>query len=299
MENAVTTAFETIASGIYLEGLAIDHERDRIWFSDVIGGGIHGVNSDGTALGSLNPDRRWTGGVIVNADGCVLSSGEGGIMWNDPESGASGWLLDKIDGAPVNGINEMAPDGTGGFYFGTIDMENVIAGNDTRTVAIYRLTADRDVIRVADGIGFTNGIMFDPDRARLYCNDTFRRTWVFDVHDDLTLTNRRPFLEKDDVDGMALDAEGNVWITGFRSGYFTRLRPDGSTLPRYETPAGSITQLRFGGADMRDIYFTSVPSDGGDTLKEGGELTERASFLMRGRSDMQGRKVEPTQFNLG
>jgi hypothetical protein len=61
------------------------------------------------------------GGVLVNEDGSVLSSGPGGIMWNNPDTGKSGWLLREIDGNPINGINEMIPDGTGGIDFGTSD----------------------------------------------------------------------------------------------------------------------------------------------------------------------------------
>ena len=298
MTEATADTFEKVAAGIYLEGLAVDHERDVIWYSDVIAGGIHGVKPDGTKVTSFNPERMWTGGVMMNADGAVLSSGEGGIMWNDPERGGSGWLIDTIDGASINGINEMVPDGAGGILFGTNDIEMVIRGQDTRPTEIYRLSALGELTKLADGIGFTNGIMFDPRRKRFYCNDTFRCTWAFDVADDFSLSNKQCFLEKEDVDGMSLDAEGNLWVTGFRSNYFTRLAPDGTQLPRYDTPAGSITQLRFGGADMRDIYFNSVPSDGGDTLKEGGEITAQNSFLFRGRSETPGFKIEPARFTL-
>lgn len=299
MSEAAIDEFQKVASGVYLEGLAIDHERDTVWYSDVIAGGIHGVKSDGTPLASFNPDRMWTGGVLVNADGKVLSSGQGGIMWNDPETGRAGWLVDEIDGKPINGINEMVPDGEGGIFFGTNDIEMVIAAGEPRPTEIYRLTAARELIRLADGIGFSNGIMFDEERRALYCNDTFHCTWAFDVDADFRLANKRCLLEKADVDGMALDANGNVWITGFRSSHITRLAPEGQRLADFATPAGSITQLRFGGADMRDIYFNSVPSDGGDTLKDGGELTARNSFLFKGRSETPGMKLASPRFVLG
>lgn len=291
--------FSKIASGIYLEGLAVDHARDVIWFSDVIAGGIHGVKPDGTSVCSFNEGRMWTGGVMMNADGSVLSSGEGGIMWNNPDTGKSGWLLDQLDDKPINGINEMMPDGTGGIFLGTNDIEMVIQGGQTRPTELWRLTADRQLIKLADGIGFSNGIMYDAGRKRFYCNDTFKGTWSFDVTADLRFENRALFLEKEDADGMSLDAEGNVWITGFRSNFFTRLTPAGERLDDYPTPAGSITQLRFGGADGRDVYFNSVPSDGGDTLKEGGEITATNSFLFKGRSEKPGLKIEPARFTLG
>ncbi|WP_395331735.1 SMP-30/gluconolactonase/LRE family protein [Novosphingobium sp. BL-8H] len=288
-----------IAAGIYLEGLAFDHDRDAIWYSDVIGGGIHGVRPDGTAIATLNPARMWTGGVMMNADGCVLSSGQGGIMWNDPVSGRSGWLIDTLGQQPVNGINEMVSDGAGGILFGTIDIASVIAGTTPETTEIYRLTADRHLVRVADGIGFSNGVMFDPARRHLYCNDTFRGTWRFDLAADFSVTDRRLLLEKEDADGMALDSAGNLWLTGFRSRHLTCLDPDGAELARLDMEKGSITQLRFGGPDMRDLYFNSVPADGGDTLKEGGEITARNSHLYRTRAPVAGMRLEPARFVLG
>src|SRR4051812_16124220 len=98
--------FAELASGVYLEGLAFDHKRNVVWYSDVIAGGIHGVRPDGNKVLSFNEARMWTGGVMMNSDGSVLSTGQGGIMWNDPDSGKSGWLLDELEGRPVNGINE-------------------------------------------------------------------------------------------------------------------------------------------------------------------------------------------------
>ena len=290
--------FQKLASGIYLEGLTVDQGRNVLWYSDVIGGGIHGVTPEGKPVTSFNHGRMWTGGIMMNEDGSVLSTGQGGIMWNNPDTGKSGWLLDRLDGQPINGINEMAPDGSGGIFFGTIDIENVIKGQATRPSAMYRLSASREVVKLADGVHFPNGIAFDPTRRRLYCNDTFACTWAFDVTPALTPENQQKFLDKDDADGMALDAEGNVWITGFRSSYLMRLKPDGTQLPRVETTAGSITQVRFGGPDMRDLYFNSVPADGGDSLKDGVPLTAKNSFLFRGRSEAPGMPIQPSRFKL-
>jgi sugar lactone lactonase YvrE len=295
----MTAEFTEIARGLYLEGLSVDHKRAVVWYSDVIAGGIHGVTFDGTPVTSFNKDRMWTGGVMMNEDGSVLSTGQFGIMWNDPDTGRSGWLLRELEGEPINGINEMWPDGAGGIFLGTNDIERIIEGKEARPSTLYRMTAGGELIRLADDIGFANGLAFDPQRRRLYCNDTFHCTWAFDVAEDLTLSNKRCLLEKEDVDGMALDTAGNIWITGFRSNYLTRLTPDGTELPRIQTPPGSITQLRFGGADGRDYFFNVVPADGGDTLKEGGAITEAHSVLYRGRSDLPGVLIEPARFALG
>lgn len=96
--------FEVVATGVYLEGLAVDYARGVVWYSDVIAGGLHGLRHDGSAV-SFNEGRMWTGGIMLNEDGAVLSSGQGGIMWNHPDSGGSGWLVREIGGEPLGGIN--------------------------------------------------------------------------------------------------------------------------------------------------------------------------------------------------
>jgi sugar lactone lactonase YvrE len=291
--------FIRLADGVYLEGLAVDYARSTVWYSDVIAGGIHGVSFTGAKVASFNTERMWTGGILINEDGAVLSSGAGGIMWNQPDTGACGWLVNEIDGKPINGINEMMPDGTGGIYFGTVDIEQITKGEPTRPASIYRLTADREVVLAAGELGFVNGIMLSADRKQLYYNDTFDSTYQFDVLPDLRLSNRRRLIEKVDCDGMALDAEGTLWVTGFRSSEITRVRTDGSLRSPIATPAGAITQVRFGGADMRDVYFTSVPADGGDSLKVGVQPTAKSSFLYRTRSDVPGMPISTTRFRLG
>ena len=297
MSKTKVGEFEQLAKGLYLEGLTVDYSRGIVWFSDVIAGGIYGVDAGG-GLTDLNADRMWIGGLMMNQDGSVLSSGRGGIMWNNPDTRKSGWLISEIDGTPINGINEMMPDGTGGIYFGTIDLDNIVNGKPTRPAAIYRLTAKGETILVAEGLGLVNGIMLSTDRRHLYCNETFDATYVYDVAADLSLRNRRVLLKKEDCDGLALDAEANLWITGFRSSELTRAKPDGSRLPSVPTPAGAITQIRFGGPDMRDYYLTCVPADGGDGLAVGVRPTEQRSTLYRGRSEVAGMPLAPAQFTL-
>jgi sugar lactone lactonase YvrE len=289
--------FEKLEAGIYLEGLGVDHKRNIVWFSDPLAGGIFARMPDGKVR-DFNLKRRWTGGIMVNEDGAALSSGPGGIMWNNPETGKSGWLIDKIDGKPINGINEMVPDGTGGIYFGTNDIEMIETGGTFRPTNLYRLTVDRKLILLAEGIGFTNGIALTPDRKHFYCSSTFECVWAFDVNPDLTLTNKRKINDRGDADGMAMDTEGNIWITGFGSADIMRLRPDGTVLSPIKSPDGPITQVRFGGADGRDYYVNTVPAGAGLDLKDGKPLTEKKSFLFRGRSEVPGVLIEPTRFKL-
>ncbi len=290
--------YVSLAEGIYLEGLAVDHEREVVWYSDVIAGGCHAVKFDGTPVGSINESRMWTGGIMMNADGAVLSTGEGGIMWNHPVTGRSGWLLECSSFTDLGGVNEMWPDGTGGIYFGTNDIDYIIAAKDTRPAKLYRLTADREVIEFDTDVYFPNGIACDPSRQAFYCSDTFRKGWAFDVAADLSLTGQRLLLDREDCDGLALDTDGNVWITGFRSpGVLHRVKPDGTVLPDIPTPPGATTQIRFGGNDGRDYFIVICPEGAGDCLKEGRPLADSA-YLYRGRSEVAGVLTQPARFQL-
>ena len=183
MASSMINGWLPLARGIYLEGLACDDSRATVWFSDVVAGGVHGLRADGSTV-VLDSDRMWTGGIAIDEAGRILSSGAGGIRWNDPDRGSSGWLLDTIDGAPVNGINEMVADAQGGLYFGTVDIENVAKGETPRPAAIFRLHGAGEAIAVADGLGFANGMMLSGDGSRLFYNDTFDGIYVFEVRGD-------------------------------------------------------------------------------------------------------------------
>lgn len=285
--------FRQIAKGLYLEGLGADTATGDVWYSDVIAGGIHRIAPGGTKT-SFDTARMWTGGVMMNADGKVLSSGQGGIKWTDPATGKSGWLVDGI-----SGVNEMVYDGSGGLIFGTVDLDRIVAGQEARPSGIFRLNPDRSVTPLAEEIGFVNGIILSADGKRLFYNQTFDAVYAFDVEGDGRLANRTRLLDKPDCDGMAMDADGTLWVTGFQSDHFVRLRPDGALLDAFPVPAGAVTQLRFGGADSRNIWFTAVPPEAGEDLKVGRLPTEERSMLYQGRADRPGAPLAPARFDLG
>lgn len=283
--------FQQLANGVYLEGLSADPATGDVWYSDVIAGGIHRIAPDGakTSFGT----RMWTGGVMMNHDGKVLSSGQGGILWTDPASGATGWLVEG-----VSGINEMVYDGRGGLIFGTVDLDNIVQGKEAQPSGLYRLGPDRSVTPLAEGVGFVNGIMLSADGARLFYCQTFDGVYAYDVAADGALSGRTRLLDKFDSDGLAMDADGNLWVTGFQSDHFVRLAPDGTLLDPFAIPSGGATQLRFGGADGRDLWLTGIPPETADDLKEGRVPAGERSVLYKGRADRPGAPLMPARFEL-
>jgi len=287
--------FEKLTSGYYLEALFV--AGDAIWFGDVTQEGIRRLSPDGRL--QRWPGKRLIGGIIVNDDGAVLSSGPGGISWLDPVSGASGMLIETIDGRPIEGVNEFAADSSGAMYFGTIDHPAIERGDTPGPSSLYRLTADGRCVKVADGMKFSNAFALSADGRRLYHNETFVGTFVYEVRADGSLGAPAMLLEKRDCDGMALDCEGGIWITGFESNQLIRVLADGSIERRINLPAqASATNVFFAGEDGRDLYVTAVRPEAAEELKHGRLPRAPTSFLYRGRSEIPGLAVLRPRFHI-
>jgi len=288
-------SFIALAKGLYLEGLAVDGET--LWYTDVITGGVQGRHADGRASHWF-ADRRWIGGVALNDDGAVLCSGPGGISWFNAATGRSGTLLDRIDGVPLSGVNEMCADAQGNLIFGTLDIDSIVKGQKTSPVALYRLDVNGDVVLLSDGLTFCNGVSVSADGKKLYHNESFVGTFVYDIAEDGHLSPRRMLLEKKDCDGIALDARGHLWISGFASQELLCVRPDGTIEQRLAFPGGAATNVRFGGADQHELFMTVVPLTAGADLARGQLPTEHNSVLYGTRSPVPGRAARRTRFRL-
>lgn len=292
---ATSQLWRECARGCYLEGLAIDPTTGEIWFSDVIAGG---VRSDRHPERVLVPDRQWIGGLLSNSESTLLVSGSGGIRWLDHRSGASDWLLRCEDVCPLEGINEMVADGCGGLYFGSSDLERIIAGEKTRPSALYYRDPNGRVHCVSDAVAFANGMAIDAQRRRLYCNDTFRGTWSFDVGTDGSLSEGRLLFSESFVDGLALDESGTLWVGRIGNGVITRINAEGVLMEGFETGTGGVTQLRFFGVDGEQLAVTAVEADSARTLQRRGALSKEGSRLLTGSSGVRGAVLKYGQIKL-
>ncbi len=279
--------FEELARGYYLEGLLVD--GDDIWFTDVVTGGVRNLTTGQVVL----PERTMIGGLLMNADGSLLVAGQGGIEWVNPKTGAQGVLVSGIDGA-----NEMRSDGAGGMLFGTIDLPGILKGRKPGPSSIIRLSADGTMSVLKEGLAFANGLALSPDGSELYFNESFAASRRFPVSPDFILGEMATLLDLYDCDGMTLDAKGKVWICGFSSDHLLGIDPAGAETLRIKLPGPACTNLRFGGADMRDLFVTVVDPASAQKLAEGVPLTEMNSVLYRTRSPVIGAPIARTEFDL-
>ena len=153
------------------------------------------------------------------------------------------------DGRPLGRLNDLIADGKGGAYF-------TVGG-------AYYATPEGVVRTVADQNLRSNGIMLSADGQTLYVTNS-TVVLAFDVQPDGTTQNRRQFgsLDGDDGgDGMAIDAEGRLYITA-NAGIHV-LSPEGEHLGTIGTPRRPIT-IAFSGPDKRTIYVPMLGAVGPD-----------------------------------
>ena len=233
------------------------------------------------------------GGLLLNGDGSLLVSGIGDIAWANPDTGRSGILVDGFQGT-----NEMVADGCGGIIFGEMDLPAILRAERPGPSAIHRVAIDRSVTKLRDRLSFANGLGIAADGSTLFFNESFSASRAFPIGADGALGEPRLLADKPDCDGMALDIEGNVWITGFASDFLLCVAPDGTEMRRLALPGKAATSVRFGGGDMRDLYVNVVDPAAAQCLADGTPLTQETSVLYRVRAPVAGAPVGRPDFDL-
>ncbi|RQR27584.1 SMP-30/gluconolactonase/LRE family protein [Burkholderia sp. Bp9142] len=156
-----------------------------------------------------------------------------------------------------NRLNDGFVDNAGRLWFGSMDDAEKIA-----TGSLYRLSDDGYATAVDTGYVITNGPASSPDGRTLYHNDTLKRfVYAFDVGMDGALSNKRVFasiLGPGYPDGMAVDADGFVWVALFGGACIQRFSPEGVLTGQVTFPCSNVTKLTFGGDDLRTVYVTTA-----------------------------------------
>lgn len=279
--------FEKLADGFgAVEAPRVD-ARGALYFSDIIFGGLYRRAADG-GLRRFLPERGNIGGILFNRDGRLVVSGKGGLICFDPDSGAQESLLTHIEGRALDVVNDIHADADGNLYGGVIDYASLAAGQPPTYGLLFRLDSARRVTVLARDVGIANGIGFSPDGARLYHADTARGIRVHELDGRGALRGSRLFAELPGADGLAVDAEGGVWVACYMTAELLRFLPNGDLERRLPFAAKSVLSAVFGGAGLRDLYVTTA-DDFHDPVK-------REGAIYRARSDVAGQPLPETQF---
>jgi sugar lactone lactonase YvrE len=138
------------------------------------------------------------------------------------------------------------------------------ANKPVDTCVIACLEPDGRARVVAKDLSFPNGIVVTPDGKTLIVGETMgHRLTAFDVQADGSLANRRVYAQlPEDVspDGIALDAEGAVWLANPEGKFgVLRVREGGEIVERVELDTESYAVM-LGGAEHRSLFICGSDS---------------------------------------
>jgi sugar lactone lactonase YvrE len=247
-----------VAAGASLgEGPVWDGAREELVWVDIDLGRVHRYSP------CAGPEAPIELGQAV---GCAVPRTGGGLMLalRDgfaflPEGASAPEPVATIEpDRSETRMNDGACDRRGRFWAGTMT-----AGGSARG-ALYRLDPDLSVTRVLTGVSTSNGVGWSPDGTRMYYVDSpLRRVDVFEFDLDTgTLADRCPLFrvpaDRGLPDGLAVDAEGALWLALWGGGAVERYSPHGRLDARLELPVRQVTSCSFGDHDRATLYVTTA-----------------------------------------
>ena len=194
-------------------------------------------------------------------------------------------------GTEFEKFGDMVIDARGRIYVGCVADRSTPerAAQSEDVIALIDETGAVSV--VASGVKRPNGMAITPDRKRLIAGESLaNRLAQWDIEADGSLSNQRVFAETGDniPDGICIDEEGAVWVTGVHSRQTVRILEGGrvaDAIPTEKSRFAIATML--GGEDRRDLYVVTC-STPNDELKGIPDVMVAEGFVEVARVDVPG-----------
>ncbi|MCP4962398.1 MAG: SMP-30/gluconolactonase/LRE family protein [Actinomycetia bacterium] len=242
-----------------IEGPVWDPERGLL-FSDVQGGGVFAVTDDGD-VSTVFEHRRGIGGMAGHTSGTGMIVSGRNIAFKPFDGGPTVELLAQDAGGRTAGFNDITTDAAGRIYAGELGASPFAEDRGQIAGVLWLIDLDGSARVVAEDVLLTNGLGFSPDGRTLYHSDSIRQTvYRYEVHDDGSLGDKRPFVETERgvPDGLVVSEDGAVWVALASGGAGVGVyEPDGHTRTFIDTPLPMCTSVCFGGAGLDRLYIVS------------------------------------------
>jgi gluconolactonase len=200
-----------------------------------------------------------------NAPARVASTHRTGSLQRvDIKTGRVETLYESAGGRRLEAPNDLVFDRHGGIWFTDFGSSTEI-GRNYGSIC-YALPDGSHIQRVKEGLISPNGIGLAPDERVVYVADTaLGRLWAFDVAEPgqlIAQQRRQPgrvisnLQGANRVDSLAVEADGRICVATIGDGGITVFELDGTTT-HVKVPDPFVTNICFGGHDMRDAWVTA------------------------------------------
>jgi gluconolactonase len=263
-------AESVIAPGAKLEKLAGDFaftegptcdQAGNLFFVDQPNNRIMEWSREGKLSTFLQPSGR-ANGMMFDAHGNLIAcADEHNQLWSIAPDKKVTVLVKDYHGKYLNGPNDVwvAPGGamylTDPFYRRDWWDHNEMALDGQE---VFYLSPDaKNLVRVTDDLKKPNGITGTPDGKTLFVSDIGAgQTWRYDIQPDGLLTHKTLFC-KMGSDGMTIDAEGNLYLTGRGVTVFDKT---GQRIEHIDVPEDWTANVCLGGRDHTTLFITASKS---------------------------------------
>jgi len=251
---------EKLAGGFsFTEGPACD-AHGNVFFTDQPNNRILEWSAAGKLSTFLEPSGR-ANGLCFDADGnlwaCADDKNE---LWRVDSAGKATVVVKGYEGKLLNGPNDVWVRPAGGIYltdpYYKRDYWN--RGPKEMDECVYFLKPDqKTLVRVIDDLKQPNGIIGTPDSKTLYVADIGGgKTYRYSIEQDGSLSGKKLFCEMGS-DGMTIDNEGNVYLTGRGVTVFAA---SGKKIEHIPVPEDWTANVCFGGNDRKTLFITASKS---------------------------------------
>jgi len=275
-------------SGFFTEGPAVAPDG-TVFFSDITftsetdmqAGHIWQFNPHSNQINIFRSPSGMSNGIIFDAKGrMVVAEGAdfGGrrITRTDMKTGKSEILAGLYKGLPFNSPNDLVIDKAGRIYFTDpryFGHESI----DQACMGVYRIDTTGTVTLIISDIWKPNGIVISPDQQTLYVSyyddessasssimrnhlKRGRGVLAYDLSSDGSVQYSELLVgvaPKEGVDGMTIDAEGNLYITAGPPNGIYIYSPKGKRIG-YIPTTQFATNATFGvGPSAKMLYITA------------------------------------------
>ncbi|MEZ4865141.1 MAG: SMP-30/gluconolactonase/LRE family protein [Caldilineaceae bacterium] len=247
------------AHAIVGEGPIWDEAIEQLYWVDILSSKLYCYDPKSGENRTYNVGQH-VGTVVPRASGGVMLAVYDGFAAFDLTTEQLTLLGDPESDLPDNRFNDGKCDPAGRFWAGTMAY-----ANQSTQGSLYRMDTDGSIHKMLGEIGVSNGIVWSLDATTMYYIDSTPGTIRAFDYDNSTgaISNERVIArctpEMGLPDGMAIDAEGMLWVGHFGGGCVRRWDPQtGKVIDQIDLPAKQITACAFGGPDLSTMYITSA-----------------------------------------
>jgi len=210
-------------------------------------------------------------GAAIGPDGALWLCNSGGMGKTGPGSegriervdlstGKVERVYESCDGRALQGPNDLVFDATGRLWF--TDLGKLLAGERTIGGLFTCLPDGSEITALYRNSISYNGVGLSPDQKHVYVADTFQaRVYRYDAEPraqepQYLATASGPI----GFDSLAVTEAGNICVAVVFEGGIATVTPQGAITMRRIGSEKHVTNIAFGGEDMRDAWITCSAS---------------------------------------